>query len=218
MEPKKHDGYNLVEKMVTFDKLLRAKHLFWITVAQEFQPFLKLYQADRPLIPFLASDLENLLRLIMSKFVKDSILTSATSYLKLTELDISSAENTKPAKSIDLGIATRRELTSLRRDKKITQVEELEFEIQCKAFLIQSTEKMLEKCPLKYRVVRYLRCLDPQVMAGSVSVSVKLFGRLLHCLIDSKRINEMDADNMKREYQRFLTDTIPANTPEIQKL
>ncbi|KXJ27612.1 hypothetical protein AC249_AIPGENE7592 [Exaiptasia diaphana] len=109
-EPQKHAGYNFVKKMVTSDKFLKAKHLFWITVAQEFQPFLKLYQADRPLIPFLASDLENLLRSVMVRFVKDDILTSATSYLKLAEIDTSTKDNLKSAKSVEIGIATKRKV------------------------------------------------------------------------------------------------------------
>lgn len=58
-EPKKHEGYNLVKKAME-DKLLKAKHLFWISLAQDFQPFLTIYQADRPLVPFLSSDLEAL--------------------------------------------------------------------------------------------------------------------------------------------------------------
>jgi hypothetical protein len=179
-EPQKHVGYNLVKKVVTSDKLLKAKHLFWISVAQEFQPFLKLYQADRPLIPFLASDLENLLRTVMARFVKDDVITSATSYLKLAEVDISSSDNLKAAKSIDVGIATKRELNSLRRDEKVTQREEFEFRIQCKTFLSCCTKKILEKGPLKYYIVRCMRCLDPRVMAEPAMVSVKLFERLLN--------------------------------------
>ncbi|KXJ11540.1 hypothetical protein AC249_AIPGENE5481 [Exaiptasia diaphana] len=58
-------------------------------------------------------------------------MESANSYLKLAEVDILSTDNTKSAKSIDVGIATKRELVSLRRDGKITQKEELEFMVHC---------------------------------------------------------------------------------------
>ena len=206
-EPKQHEGYKLVEKAVTSDQLLRAKHLFWISVAQDFQPFLKLYQAERPLIPFLASDLEALLRIVMARFVKETEMAGATSFVKLTEIDIS-GDNVKSAKSVDVGIATKRELASLLSEKKITAKQELQFMAECKEFLIRSTEKLLQKCPLKYKIVRCLRCLDPRIMAGSVESSVKLFGRLLNCLIDAKRVKEMDADGLKREYQQFVTETI----------
>ena len=59
-EPKEHAGYQSVKKAINEDKLLKAKHLFWISLAQDFQPFLKMYQTEKPMVPFLASDLQNL--------------------------------------------------------------------------------------------------------------------------------------------------------------
>jgi len=79
-ERKKHEGYQYVAKAATVDKLLKAKHHFWIFLSQDFQPFLATYQTDRPMIPFLASDLEKLLRSIMTKFLKDSVTTSAKTF------------------------------------------------------------------------------------------------------------------------------------------
>ena len=55
--PKKHEGYQFVAKAVTLDKLLKANHHFWISLAQDFHPFLSTYQRNRPMVPFLASDL-----------------------------------------------------------------------------------------------------------------------------------------------------------------
>ena len=215
-EPKKHEGYNLVKKAME-DKLLKAKHLFWISLAQDFQPFLTSYQADRPLVPFLSSDLEALLRVIMGRFVKEGVMTSATSYVKLVNIDVSDPENTKPGKFLDIGLAARRELTSLSKANKITALEVLEFEKQCKLFLLRATEKMLEKCPLKYRIVRCLKCLNPQQIAASLTQSVKLFEKLLHCLIDANRVKEADADNLKREYQLFLTNAVHGHPQTLLK-
>lgn len=211
-EPKNHEGYKLVRTSVTTDKLLKAKHLFWISLAQVFEPFLRLYQADRPLLPFLASDLDSLLRCLMGRFVKDSVLAQATSFVKLTKIDISSTENTKSSKQLDIGIATRRELDVLK--DIISAKEELEFLMNCKAFMVRSTEKLLEKSPLKYPIVRAVRCLDPQIISGPAPRSVKMFERLLHCLIDSKRVSAMESDNLKREYEKFVQDKVHGN-PEL---
>ena len=154
-EPQNHVGYGLVKNAVK-DKLLKAKHLFWISLSQEFQPFLTRYQADRPLLPFLSPDLECLLRVVMGKFVKESVMANAASYLKLADVDIADPKNLKSGKSLDIGLATRRELTRLSKDGKVSPWEELEFETQCKLFLTRATEKILEKCPLKHRIVRFL--------------------------------------------------------------
>lgn len=84
--PKKHEGYQYVAKAATVDKLLKTKHLFWIFLSQVFQPFLATYQTNRPMIPFLASDLEKLLRSIMTKFLKDSVTTSAKTFTQLAKI------------------------------------------------------------------------------------------------------------------------------------
>lgn len=210
-EPKNHEGYGIVKRAVSSDKLLKAKHMFWISIARDFQPFLEQYQADSPLIPFLAADLEKLLRNVMNRFVKENVMASATSYLKLVEVNISSEEQVKAAKSIDVGFAAKRELANLRQNNKITQAQELEFMVQCKSFLKRSTEKLLEKCPIKYPIVRSMRCLDPKVLAGPVTSSVKIFARLLNCLVNAERVNEMDADSLKRDYQLFVTETVQGN-------
>ena len=119
-----HVGYNLIKNAVK-DKLLKAKHLFWISLSQEFQPFLTSYQADRPLLPFLSSDLKCLLRVVMGNFVKASVMANAASYLKLADVDIADPKNLKSGKSLDIGMATRRELTQLSKDSKVSPLEEL---------------------------------------------------------------------------------------------
>ncbi len=80
------------------DKLLTAKHLFWISLSQEFQSFLTTYQADRPLILFLLLDLEALLCAVMGKFVNKSVMANATSYIMLVDIDVSDRKNLKAGK------------------------------------------------------------------------------------------------------------------------
>ena len=177
--------------------------------------FLQIYQAERPLIPFLASDLEKLLRDVMSRYLKTDLMTSANSYLKLVKVDPESQENTVSSSQIDVGIVTKRELNKLKEQKTISQKQKLEFEINCKAFLTRTTEKLLEKSPLKFPVVRHLRCLNPQIMAGPLEFSAKLFERLLGCLIDAKRVREVDADLLKKEYSSFITEVVHSNAATL---
>jgi hypothetical protein len=108
----------------------------------------------------------------------------------IIKVDVSSSEQTVSSNQVDVGIVTKRELSKLKEEKEISQREKLEFDMSCKAFLCHTTEKLLEKCPLKFAVVRHLTCLDPQVMAGQIETSVKLFESLLTCLIDNQRVRE----------------------------
>ena len=164
-EPKKHECYVLVKNM-----LLKAKHHFWISVAQDFQPFLLVYRSEKPLIPFLALDLEKLVRSVMAQFVKSDVLSSATTY----QGNIKWHNKTQ-----------QWSWHWCCHKKQISQAEKHEFQVNCKEFLVHTTEKLLEKSPLKFPVVKFLRCLDPQVMAGPIPFAVKLFERLVSCLIDA---------------------------------
>ena len=121
----------------------------------------------------------------MARFVKSDVLSSATTYRKLTAIKVTSSDTTKPSSEVDIGVVTKRELTSLKSKKQISQAEKNEFQVNCKEFLVHTTEKLLEKSPLKFPVVKFLRCLDPQVMAGPIPFAVKLFERLVSCLIDA---------------------------------
>ena len=216
-EPKKHEGYSYVKQVVMNDKLIKAKHHFWMALSQEFQSFLQCYQADKPLIPFLASDLEKLLRKVMSRFVKKETLTAASSYLRLAEIDLKSGGTTKLSKEIDIGIVTKRELNRLKEKEEISQKEKSDFEISCKKFLMRTTEKLLEKCPLKFPAVRFFKCLDPRVMAGPTSTSVKQFERLLSHLMDCNRVKETEVDDIKNEYASFVNDVVHGNAFTLLK-
>lgn len=46
------------------DPLILAKLQFFATIARTFEPFLKRYQTDEPVMPFLASDLAELMKVI----------------------------------------------------------------------------------------------------------------------------------------------------------
>ena len=105
---------------------------------------------------------------------------------QLAKIDVTSNDNTKLSKAVDIGVITKRELVSLKQNDQITQQEQRQFQLDCKAFLTRISEKLLEKCPLKFPVVRFLRCLDSQVMAGPISDSVKLFERLVSGLLDAR--------------------------------
>ena len=55
------------------DKFAKAKLAFNVSAAKPIEKFLKMYQTDSPMIPFLAKDLEDLLRIMIDRFVKQSV-------------------------------------------------------------------------------------------------------------------------------------------------
>ena len=87
-------SHNIV-KNATGDVLLPLQLHTFNSIAQHLQPFLELYQTDRPMLPFLADDVHTMLKALMKRFVKSEILKDAHSLVKLVKLEriVSSLEN-----------------------------------------------------------------------------------------------------------------------------
>lgn len=135
----------------------------------------------------------------------------------MAKIDVTSDDNSKLSKAVDIGIITKREVDDLRKNEQITQREQRQFQLDCTVFLTRTSEKLLEKCPLKFPMVRFLRCLDSQVMAGPISISVKLFERLLSILLDAKRVRETEVDFLKKEYASFVADDVHSNPKTLHE-
>ena len=65
-------------------------------------------------------------------------------------------------------------------------------------------EKMQEKCPLKYLVVRYASCLEPTSMINQPEVNKMQFSALVDKFYSCKWIVEKSAEEAKLQYDDFL--------------
>ena len=52
------------------DPLMPAKLAFFASTASIMLPYLQIFQSDAPLVPFVISELQTLLEMLMGKFVK----------------------------------------------------------------------------------------------------------------------------------------------------
>ena len=64
-------------------------------------------------------------------------------------------------KQVDVGYTADRVIKQLLAIGEISQKMLLEFRIDCKEVLNKATKLLLDKCPLKYSLVRNLACFDP---------------------------------------------------------
>lgn len=191
-----------VIKNIVNDELFPAKCNFVIFIAKEIEPFLTLYQTDKPMIPFLAGDLHNLIKELMEKFLKDEIPTSS---LKLLEIKVEDLKMHKDASQVNIGFASKRIVRDLIKEKKISAKQQIEFYINCKEFLMKMTRKLLDKCPLKYSLVRNMSCLDPRTFVENRKKSnMTKMSNILMLLADCGRIKETDCDTALKQYNNFL--------------
>ncbi|XP_060788897.1 uncharacterized protein LOC132893778 isoform X2 [Neoarius graeffei] len=83
----KMSSFDTIEAAIK-DPLMTAKMHFFMTVARTFHPFMKKYQTDEPMMPFLAKDLAELIKSLLRRCVKREVLQYITP-LQLTKLDLS---------------------------------------------------------------------------------------------------------------------------------
>ena len=97
------------------DKLIVPKLTFSQDIALKLKPFLTTYQSDRPLAPFLYTDLTAVLRDLQRKFVKESVRKEAD--YSVVKIDVFDKAKVVYAKDFDLGYATRQALKTVQQKR-----------------------------------------------------------------------------------------------------
>ena len=69
------------------------------------------------MVMFLGNDFSNLIRALMRRFVKDDILTAASTDEKLLKIDIDDKKNHKAYKQIDVGFFAEKELKAAVKER-----------------------------------------------------------------------------------------------------
>nr|CAD7433898.1 unnamed protein product [Timema monikensis] len=180
-------------------KSLKCKLAFCKTIADECQPFLQRFQTSKPMTPYLFEAVEKLLRYLMNRCVKPDLMKCTGP--KLLSIDTKKSENLILSKNIDIGFATKRLLgeTAI----TVTERQKLEFIHECRSMLTTMIAKLQEKSPLKQKAVRGLSSLDPCVIQHSPQLAQKRFSFLLEELNHANIINDVLAENAKKEYLHF---------------
>jgi hypothetical protein len=190
------------------DLLLEAKLSCFVSVSKLIEPFLTLYQTDKIMIPFLCDDLEGLLKRTMRRYLK---VESNISVTQLLAMDLKSPENQLETSKIDVGYVGEQKVKELLYQKKISALAAMEYRVQAKAFLNGIVVKMMEKCPLKYRLVRNLACLSPKLLTEQTKNATVKFKRVLQCLVECNRLVSGEVDQLLEEFHEWSTtaSTIP---------
>ncbi|CAN8021727.1 unnamed protein product [Ixodes persulcatus] len=134
------------------DPLLLAKLKFALGIAMILKPFLTEYQLDKPLLFLLKRDLECLVRKLLVRFVKCSVLSASTGIVSMLKMDLVNPNNHVSSEKVDIGHAAEQALKAA----KVCTKDIFAFRMECKQFLIITTKKILEKSPLTYHLVRSL--------------------------------------------------------------
>ena len=127
-------------KSAVWNKLTTAKLEFFISIAAAMRPYLQTFQSDGPLLPFITSELETLLWTLMGKFMKRAVLEGANSAYKIAKLNVlDSATGVAPSEE-DIDFAAKTNLEKVYKEKKISQLQVLEFSKECESVSNNSSQ------------------------------------------------------------------------------
>ncbi|XP_077545839.1 uncharacterized protein LOC144158676 [Haemaphysalis longicornis] len=184
------------------DPLVPAMLHFALGVAKIATPFLTEYQADKPLVFLLAKDLETVAKVLLTKFVKFSVLSASTAVTSLLKINIEDPSNHRALEKVDIGHTAEQIL----KDSKVSAKDSFAFKMQCKTFLVNMTKKILEKSPLKYTFVRGLSSLDPRQMCTKPEQCLAGMKKVLDALIVARRLHSHQRDSVLAEYAGMLQE------------
>ena len=133
--------------------------------------------------------------------MKRAVIEGANSAYKIAKLNVlDSATHVAPSE-VDIAFSAKTTL-----EKKISQLQVLEFRKECESMLATTVAKIQERSPLKYNFARKLASLDPRVMVSNPDQAIKMFQEVLQRLIETRRKTSEEADTVLAEYRKLVSD------------
>ena len=95
------------------DVFMKVKLQFFVDVASIMSSYLKQFQRDNPMLPFVPEILESLIRRLMKIFIRKTVFDEADTAYSLIEIDFQKRENYLPRELFNLPTAFKISLSSL---------------------------------------------------------------------------------------------------------
>ena len=118
------------------------------------------------MLPFLGKDLERLHRSFLQLVTKPDAHKKCESPAALLQIDFLDKNIYLKLKDIHFGFSTEEELKNLKRQDKVSSTNVKAFKKEAAITIISIVEKMSEKRPLNYCLVRTADVFDPVLMVS----------------------------------------------------
>ena len=113
------------------------------------------------------------------------------------------ADNYVPHRKVDVGFSTADELRKQLNDKKISERVVMDFREKARKCFRDIFTKIAAKSPLKYKVIRHMKWLDPREIARDYDAAASLLQKLLHDLVATKYVQTAKCDPILQEFREF---------------
>ena len=198
------------------DPLYPAKLKFFSFFASMLEPYLHLYQTDKPMLPYMCDDLTKLITNVLSLIVKESVISSCKTGLDLKKIDLDSVENLLKTKEINVGFAAAEVLNELKKKDIVTNQEIKDFKKEVYKFVKATLKKIFERSPIGSVVVRNSNIFNPIVMANTTEVLRSQFKVLLTHFIKLKIMPASDGDKSMSQFSDFIGHELKLNDDKFR--
>ena len=197
-QPKNDKCYDRLVKVFK-DKLVLLKMMFFKEIAAILIGFLRPFQTDNPMVPFLSDAYEELIRKLMKMFLLGSTVDGAKTPLALLKIYFNKMDTRLPLSQLRLPTTVKVAIStsSCPSDKKD------HFKKECISFIIGAINKLKEHLPIKSLIVCASLCLSPDHILNR-KFSVPTFDQLVDKIFKLKYSSSVEADAAKLEFPSFI--------------
>lgn len=207
-QPAKNQSYDTLVSYQS-DALMMLKFQMFIDIARILSPFLKQFQTDDPMMPYVPEVLGDIMRRLMKIVLRKAVLLECDTVQALMRIDLDKKENYLPAEYVKLPTATKTLLSS----SAASDTKKLQFRKDCIALIKGILMKLQERSPLKYMFVRSLSCLIPKNILEKGGT--EKFERIADKLYALKQIDSKEADHAKLQMEDFIANVANVHREEF---
>ena len=103
------------------------------------------------------------------------MLEGANSAYRIAKLNVLDSATYVAPSEVDICFAAKTTFEKVYKEKKMSQLQVLEFRKECESTLVTTIAKIQERSPRQYNFARKLASLDPRVMVSNPDQAIKVF-------------------------------------------
>ena len=198
--PKKQSSSTSNARYIRIRRQLESKDLvaqihFLVSVADIFNPFLKFFQTEEPLVHLLCDQLATLLAVLLGRFIRKDLLANKSTR-KLSKICLEDVGNHLAYTELERKEQTRQEI------KKLSEEKQKKFVLGAKSFLIAATKHLINKLPFDNLILRSSIVLKPDVRSEDwAPKAIRILAKELKVSVD--------LDNLADEWRIYQLENIP---------
>jgi hypothetical protein len=196
------------------DPFLKCRLTFFLNISKLFEPFLKKYQDEKPLVPYMNKDITSIARQLIRKILKPNFTKNLDTRRKLNSF-LDTIRNTNfcteykndlcSLEKIDVGIELKLMLEDIIKNDPKQEKQALQFRKDIQAIIISILSKISEKSPLKFDLVYNASAILPSnILQYSSETTLEKFDALLTTICSANILKHSEGDLAKCEMETLI--------------